>query len=398
MTVKEITPTKLVFQYEDSEAPPIVSNLQADAQEGKILLGWNQNSAADLMSYQIYRKDGQNEGWNLLSTSNSNQFTDSTARELVNYYYRLAAVHSSKNVGELSIHASALLPDRTPPDQVQDLSASFDGENVQLQWIAPNGQEDLKYVISGKRVNDGTEAYSRLHQDFLEDTRFTDNFFDYLEGDFYLFRVTAVDQAMNYGETVAIEIQIPDQTPPSAPANVQLSNDSGNKVYMSWQNAADWDVGEVNIYKGRDTLAYNLLVKQSVKRNSYIDYDVDPATSYYYAFTSIDTVGNESDISEWYQVFTKDDTAPVAVRSLRLERLDSEAILHWLPGGDQDLQGYNVYQANEPNGRYLKLNEELIADNQYELRESGWYHVKAVDTSGNESVRSELAHFENLKN
>jgi len=395
---RESAPAKVVYEYQDTEAPGIVSNFQADTRDGKILLAWNQSIEPDLLHYQIYRKEGQDENWQALATAASNQFSDNTALELTRYYYRVAAVDSSKNVGEVSIHAHAMLPDDTPPGKVENLTASFDGENVQLQWNAPNDKGPLKYAISGKRVNDGTEAYSRLHQDFHHSTQFTDIFFDYLQGDFYQFRVTAVDEAMNFGETTVVEVQIPDRTAPQPPNSVHLKNDKGNKIYISWQNASDWDLTEVKIYRGRDSIEHDLITTVPRNQSTFVDYEIDPATTYFYALTSVDSVGNESPSRQWHQVFSKDAIPPVEVRSLRLQKLENQTVLHWLPMGDQDLLGYNIYRSEEPNGSYHQLNQEPVSLNQFELKLPGWYHVKAVDTSGNESTRSEPAHLKDLKN
>ena len=86
-----------------------------------------------------------------------------------------------------------------------------------------------------------------------------------------------------------------DVTPPSIPRGVVVMN-GDNRVDLFWNNNRESDLSGYNIYvsdsyDGR----YELIGSSSY--NSYVDYGVRNAQTYYYAVTAYDYNGNESELS-----------------------------------------------------------------------------------------------------
>jgi hypothetical protein len=60
---------------------------------------------------------------------------------------------------------------------------------------------------------------------------------------------------------------------------------------------------------------------------------------------------------------------------------------------ESDLAGYYVYRSDLPSGVAEKLNREPLKETKYTDPAGGethYYWIRALDTSGNESTRSEV--------
>ena len=68
------------------------------------------------------------------------------------------------------------------------------------------------------------------------------------------------------------------------------------------------------------------------------------------------------------------------------------AIIAWERVIDFDLVGYNVYRSELPTGVWTKLNTAPVKELKFidsKGTKTQYYKIRAVDTSGNESMRSE---------
>lgn len=86
-----------------------------------------------------------------------------------------------------------------------------------------------------------------------------------------------------------------DTTPPSIPTGLYIEN-GDREVYLEWRLVYDKDVAGYNVYR---SFSYNGVYKMigSTKGNTYFDRSVDNGKTYYYAVTSFDFNGNESELS-----------------------------------------------------------------------------------------------------
>jgi fibronectin type 3 domain-containing protein len=81
-----------------------------------------------------------------------------------------------------------------------------------------------------------------------------------------------------------------DNTKPDTPENITISLENTG-VSLSWDNVSASDLLYYNVYRNNEFLsrAYN---------NSYVDNSITESNTYEYYITAVDTVGNESEISE----------------------------------------------------------------------------------------------------
>jgi fibronectin type 3 domain-containing protein len=93
--------------------PSQVTGLQVVLNAGpprQMDLTWTANLETDLHHYNIYRGDQANFTVNLSTpdfTSQTNTYSDSSVNAGQTYYYRIAAVNTSKTIGQLSVEGSS---------------------------------------------------------------------------------------------------------------------------------------------------------------------------------------------------------------------------------------------------------------------------------------------------
>ncbi len=165
----------------------------------------------------------------------------------------------------------------------------------------------------------------------------------------------------------------------------------GYRVYRRDEGGQRILVGEVNA--GAET------------KLSLTDQNFEWEQSYYYhaeTFTAVAEAGMnaisvDGDDTTEIKVFAHDVFPPAVPSGLQAvfsgpgqERFID---LIWTPGGDADLDGYNVYR-HEEGVAAVKLNSELVKtpayrDMKVEAGKNYFYSVSAVDQRGNESARSE---------
>jgi len=97
----------------------------------------------------------------------------------------------------------------------------------------------------------------------------------------------------------ACEIYEPEEeidfTPPAIPTGVVVSN-GDERVYIYWDNNREGDLAGYNIYASDSYDGRYELIGAS-DYNNFIDYDAVNGETYYYAVTSYDYNGNESELS-----------------------------------------------------------------------------------------------------
>ncbi len=86
-----------------------------------------------------------------------------------------------------------------------------------------------------------------------------------------------------------------DNTPPAPPTGITVLN-GDNRVDLAWNNNYEGDLAGYNVYYAESYDGrYTLL--GSTSSNYYVDYDAPNGTISYYAVTSYDYNGNESELS-----------------------------------------------------------------------------------------------------
>ncbi len=101
---------------------------------------------------------------------------------------------------------------------------------------------------------------------------------------------------------------------------------------------------------------------------------------------------NEAKISA-IEVLPVDTTAPGQLSGVTATGAATGITVGWTGSTAADRAGYNVYRATSAAGTYTKVNAALITGTTYAdaaapAGATSYYQVTAVDTTGNESVRS----------
>ena len=127
----------------DTTPPNQTTGLAATPASNTVInLNWNASSAIDLSLYNVYR--GTSSGFTIIlgtttptATPSTNSYSDTGRTASTAYYYKVAAVDTSTNIGALSTEANATtFP--TPPAQTVGLTVTpHGGSNTQLDLPLP---------------------------------------------------------------------------------------------------------------------------------------------------------------------------------------------------------------------------------------------------------------------
>lgn len=182
-----------------------------------------------------------------------------------------------------------------------------------------------------------------------------------------------------------------DTTPPSAPANLAVSNVTSSGATLSWGAASD-NVGVTGykVYNGS-----TLITTTSASATSYNVTGLAANTSYTFTVKAVDAAGNTSAASNPVTFKTAplppaDTEAPTAPTGLQVNGTptSSSVSLSWSAATDNvGVTGYHIYKgsalAGTVSGSTLSYTVSgLNADTAYT------FTVRAVDAAGNESANS----------
>jgi chitodextrinase len=171
----------------------------------------------------------------------------------------------------------------------------------------------------------------------------------------------------------------PDVTPPSVPANLQVSGRAANEIDLSWDASTDdTAVTGYHVYRGGTLIA-------SPTTTVYDDTNVTPSTNYSYTVSAFDAASNESAQSSPLNTTTLADTSPPSVPANVHEAASttSSISLAWNPSADNiGTTGYNIYR----NGIEIKTQTGTTFTDSGLAVYSGYnYRISAFDAAGNTS-------------
>ncbi|MFX0204848.1 MAG: kelch repeat-containing protein, partial [Candidatus Hodarchaeota archaeon] len=182
----------------------------------------------------------------------------------------------------------------TIPNAPQDLSAIADENFIELNWTAPS--DDGGSVVTRYNVYRGTESGEYIFLGLTPKTNFTDSAVE--GGTMYYYVITAVNiiGESPFSQEVSVlssgTPEIP-TTVPSAPQNLSATtkfkfielnwtapNDNGGSIIMSYR-----------IYRGTSSGVYLLIGIVVAPTTSYNDTLILSKTTYFYAVTAINALG-----------------------------------------------------------------------------------------------------------
>ena len=391
-------------------APPVgVTALPIDA-DASVELSWRVSPEPDVVGYHVYRAPRLEAEFTRLTDEPldafDNVYHDTTTIGRRTYFYQVSAIDASGNESARTNPLMAQVSDFEPPPSPENLEATFETDNqVRLSWSVASVAPDLEtYVILRRRL-DGRRGigYEQVNKEAVTRTEYRDRGVEnpddpaaigFAEGAFYRYGVVAADSARNFSDTVFVDIQIPDRTPPPPPGNLVAVNDAGLRAVVRWTASNAGDVTEYVIHRRIGGGEGEAFARVSASTLVLQDDSVRVGTTYHYYATAVDSVGNESAPSAEAELHMRSFDPPPVVRNVQAFRQGADVVVRWERSPASDLAGYNVYRSNMATGTYQRVNTGLLTGTQTTLFDSDelpFIQVRAVDTSGNESRASRPA-------
>jgi glycosidase len=314
----------------DLTPPDAPTGLTAMAGDGYVELAWNAVPGA--AGYHVYRSPVTGGGYTLL---NDIPVVDTAYPDdmVVNgrlYYYVVTAVDAAGNESGYSNEVEAL-PHliigwanlQWPPNIVHTISALAPTENIYGQvWIdgytslpgPPEGlMAEVGYGPDGSDP-DGNPDWIWAHAEFNVDAGNNDEFRGQLVPEAvgvydYAYRYTTTAGRMwvyadldgignGYDPAQAGDLTVnpsADTTPPSAPANLHVTEASPSFIALAWDAVPDADLYRYEVYRG-DAIGgpYVKMANVMAPATEYTDWNVASGSTYYYVVLATDTSFNTS--------------------------------------------------------------------------------------------------------
>jgi fibronectin type 3 domain-containing protein len=412
-------PLQTAVQLE-RHTPGSPSGLEATFRRGIVDLTWsmppprNASEENDLV-FHVYQSGGDsipdqrlNELPLLRSTDNNRYsfFTEGpTEGESATYYVVLADF-----VGQYGSPSNEVtvvgLDDVPPPPPVEISARAIAGSLVEVTWSAADAADLAGYHLY--RSTNALEGYERIGDEMLPASIRTYTETPPRLRQTFFYRVTAVDAAGNEsipGPLAFVQVQ-PSQPPPP-PAGLEATYDRAtDRVDLRWQSVQHgpgfWTYvimrRRIDADSGPSFAQANI---EDVRDFSFSDSGESArgfveGVRYRYAIVAADSVRNYSD-TMFVDVKIPDLTPPDPPTTLQALVTDGfRADVSWSASPSGDVTSYRVHRRVGPDADFAPW--EVVPSNIRSLRDEDLsvgtvyaYFVTAVDSAGNESVRSDLA-------
>ena len=397
----------LKIYVKDKEPPSIVQNIRAEYTGNGILVSWDLNPEPDITGYEVYRGTDADNVTRLLNKTPvpavQNYFLDSLGQEGEKYFYGIIAIDRSGNKSKISARPGVIWEDKTPPPPPKNLKADYIKGKIRLSW-QPVAKEPLRgyYVYRGLDkdhlvqltsvpIGKKTHAYA--------DSGSGNKKFQY--GKTYWLAVRAVDMSWNLSDYSYMKITLPDTIPPQPSSGVMVEVRKNGDVYINWNPSPSPDVARyiVALYEAGQKQPF--IVKQVGKDtlNGFFP-QLTKGKTYTLQIVSVDQAGNQSITALTKKIEVRDYVPPPHPRNVFVHKTKNGYNISWNKVVDFDFLGYRIYRAASPTGTYQPAVETLIKKEEYLLPKTapqGYYQVRAVDTSGNESKKNEVVYIGSAK-
>ncbi|MFX0091700.1 MAG: lamin tail domain-containing protein [Candidatus Hodarchaeota archaeon] len=179
---------------------------------------------------------------------------------------------------------------------------------------------------------------------------------------------------------VWIDFSLSDITPPAQVTGLTATPISSTQIDLSWSANTEPDLDHYVIYRDGDVLT-------TTTASSYSDTGLAESTTYTYEVSAVDISSNEGLKSDPASDTTFDATPPAQVTGLTATAISGSQInLSWNANTEGDLDHYVIYR----DGVILTTTTVTsYSDTGLDDSTTYTYEVSAVDTSGNEGLKSD---------
>ena len=387
---------EIIYDIEATVPPQPVKNLKATAIDmTSVTIQYEQDDKTGTIGYVIYRNGKKIGSTGVLTYKDSDLEPDTT------YSYEVYPVNSMYQQAEMSPEISATtLADTEAPTVPENLSITgITGSAIAISW---NSSTDNRGVSGYEVYRDGECIQIITGADIktsYKDSGLTDT-------NKHTYEVLAYDQAGNKSEKSA-EVTgntIMPVITKTDPVDYSQLNNRTQKLTLFYKNmgyGASYTVDIMYREKGKaqwvdlDTTGVKSTVYNAQTYIASYDWDTSPLTGSEYEVKYLvkDEDGNEaSEIVSYYV----DNTAPALPAEFNIHSMSGVLKLSWTASISYDCDRYNIYRRVYDSGEEYKLiyteyNKLVETYTDVNVEEGVFYEyvITAVDTSGNESSKSE---------
>ena len=387
----------------DSNPPLVPTGLAAVDRDEGVFLVWKISPELDASYYNVYRGDTLKEGEEFDKLNREPvplgrpTYLDRDMIRGLTYHYRITAVDKSGNESRPSGPATITPKDKEPPPEVTNLSHSMNERKreVTLTWDPLEIPDLLGYfVYRGRQKKD----LQRIVGELLKADRkpsFQDAGYEkrgLQPGATLFYGVAAADTSLNEGSMAIIEIKVPDKIPPGPPLSFFARPTKEGNIQLKWQPNLARDIDRHRIYR-KEKRGFIVVSEPAGEKKSWLDETVERGKTYIYRITHLDTSDNESEPSKEIKVIPTDVLPPEPPKGVKAEFTGRGVFISWEQSLSEDTEGYYLYRAAYKGGAWQRITEKPLTKTEYfdrRGREGFQYGISALDTSGNESWKTEI--------
>lgn len=384
----------------DVQPPATPAAPQTAVRRDTVALHWPPNQDADLAGYYVYRSPGGPDRMQRVTASPSTKpyFVEIGLPERSTWYYAISAVDRSGNESPLSAAVLVDILDLTPPKPPHNITVETDTGRVVLRW-EPNTEGDILGYHVYKATRDSTDEY--FFQTTLKPLRRPEFIDEVPKGADYPFyyRIVAVDSLFNFSDfSPMVTALIPDIVPPIAPT-WQPFKVRENHIELSWVRNPEADITGYRLYRRPAAEQdWQAMTAEQIppQHSSFKDTTARPGVTYEYVLEAVDDAGNVSPRSEPLRVQRYDATPPLPPQEIvaKYDSTQRAVVLTWEQLRDPTLRGVVVFQAYQPEGRFLQKSRLLtttsFVDANVKKGQTYYYRLRAYDEAGHASEFSSV--------
>ena len=391
------------IKFPDQTPPPAPENFELAVQKYNVTLTWDIVSVPDLKGFYVYRSTDDKVYQRIFIEplgKSKNQFTDNVPRH-GSYYYYVAAVDNAGNETP-SRRQLKDVRDVFPPLKPQGLIVQSDTGKIILKWKENKEPDLMGYLIFRQTITkkEGGD-FVLLNANPIKGTAFV-NYLPKNTKNKFLYHIVAIDSSYNKSEYSNIALaQMPDIKKPDKPYIKNISYNT-NYVTIEWVANADADLKGYNLYSRQTKdnpdpfkiVNANLISPVVTK---YVDKWIVPNKPYTYYLVAIDSVGNESEPSEYFEAYVseKNEKNTSQVKNLKVRKKEKNIEVEWQLKNSPNFIGCVLFKGEE--GESMKpisgmLQTDKFTDSVSNSTTVFYYQVKVYDKDGtkNESDQVKL--------
>ncbi|MDX2196782.1 MAG: Ig-like domain-containing protein [Cytophagales bacterium] len=351
-----VTPT-------DNEKPSSVTGIAASQiTESSFFLSWNE--ATDnmiVMGYNVY-KNGTKLNTNLL-TQTSLSVTSLTSGAISNI-----SVTAVDFVGNESTASTLQVISNRPPTAVLNIDKTFGAAPLTIN-VNANGSTDPD-VASGDLVL----GFDYNFGDGSPILNANSGSYTYTAPGVYTVSLVVVDtrnmRSTSVSQVITVTAFVPDNTPPSLPANVRIVTVTSDLIYIMWDASTD------NVSLAGYSLSINGASIDSTTVTSYTFTGLAANTAFTISISSYDAAGNGSTASN-ITATTLGTNTNITVTGFIYDNINNVVFPNPSPDGIFYMMNSDSYEVYDFTGKLVQLSEQFSnVINLSEKVPSGLYLLK----------------------